>query len=284
MSKPKNRKSFKVPVFIRRLTSFLEFIHWRLALYYVLKLFLTPIRFPIPKREIAVRKEAVKHTIPLHKKEAQLFEWGVGDKRVIMMHGWSGRASQFFRLTEKLVDEGYHVFSVEGPAHGDSPFHKTDMLEFIQALEWTIRHHGPFDTAIGHSLGGMALFNVHGRGSGVFKHIITIGTPANVRAVINQFCEAVNASSKVAAGLVHNIEKNYGLTVDEVSTDTLAAIWNPGGLIFNDKQDKDVSISFAYELAKVWSKAELVVSDGLGHRRILSDPKVHRRILQLLNS
>lgn len=276
------RRSFEVPVFISRTMSFLEFLHWRLALKYALKLFFTPIKFPIPKRELSIRKEAQETIIPLGKREARLFEWGHGDKKVVFMHGWSGRASQFFRLIETLVKEGYHVYSIEGPAHGNSPYKQTDMLEFVQAIEWTLEKFGPINTAIGHSLGGVAHFNAHDRCNGAFREIITIGCPANIRGVTRDFCEVVNAGPQVAEGIIESIQKSFNLKVEDASTDTLAHKWNPRGLIFQDEDDADVAVENAHKLADAWPNAILHISKGLGHRRILSDPSVHKAILEFI--
>lgn len=276
------RRSFEVPRALRRLMRLAEMIHWRLALLFALRLFFTPIKFSVPKREHAIRKTASQQLIPAGSQEAQLFEWGKSGKKVLLMHGWSGRASQFFRLTEKLVQEGYHVFSIEAPAHGESKERQTDMLEFVQAIEWTCQNKGPFAMAIGHSLGGVALFNAHARLGGSFENIITIGTPANINNVVSDFCAVVGASERVAKGIIRRIQKDFKLNVEDVSTDKLAAEWNPPGAIFHDEQDADVPVVNARQLAKAWENATLEISDGLGHRRILSEPKIHHRIIQLL--
>lgn len=262
--------------------SFLEFLHWRLALKFALKLFFTPLKFPVPKREKSIRDQATETTIPLGEREARLFEWGEGPKKIILMHGWSGRASQFFRLIETLVKAGYHVFSIEAPAHGNSHHKQTDMLEFVRAIEWTLNEIGPVQTAIGHSLGGVALFNAHDRLQGAFREIITIGSPASIRGVVKDFCEVVNAGDRVAEGIIASIQKSFALKVEDVSTDTLAAKWNPPGLVFHDEDDADVGVENARKLSKAWPAAELHISTGLGHRRILSEPSVHEAILDFI--
>ena len=197
------------------------------------------------------------------------------------MAGAAGQASSF-RLIETLEKEGYHIYSIEAPAHGDSIYKQTDMLEFVQAIEWTLEKFGPINTAIGHSLGGVALFNAHDRGNGAFREIITIGSPANIRGVTKDFCEVVNAGPRVAEGIIESIQKSFNLKVEDASTDTLANKWNPRGLIFHDEDDADVDVENARKLAEAWPAAELYISTGLGHRRILSEPSVHEAILNFI--
>ncbi|MDZ7846674.1 MAG: hypothetical protein U5L96_07840 [Owenweeksia sp.] len=85
--------------------------------------------------------------------------------------------------------------------------------------------------AIGHSLGGMALFNAQYRLPDYFKKIVVIGTPANVHNVVFDFARVVKASEKVAHGIINRIEKDFELNIAEVSTDYLAAVSNPPGLL-----------------------------------------------------
>ena len=57
----------------------------------------------------------------------------------------------------------------------------------------------------------------------------------------------------------------------------------PGtGLIIHDENDQDVPIVNAEELAQHWPQAELVKTNGLGHRRILRDPSVIKKMLAFI--
>ena len=201
---------------------------------------------------------------------------------MILMHGWSGRATQFYKIIEAMVNEGYHVFSIEGPGHGESKQRQTSMIQFVDALEVIIEEFGPIEISIGHSLGGMAVFNAFERKHLPLKKAIIIGAPANVRNVVNDFAEAVAAGPKVAQGIIDRIETNFEVDIQHVSTDYLAQLHNPPGLIIHDEQDIDVDVSNARAMAKVWTNAKLIISDGLGHRRILEDEGVIKRIIDFL--
>ena len=43
-------------------------------------------------------------------------------------------------------------------------------------------------------------------------------------------------------------------------------------LVLADRADKETDAADSERIAEVWPDAELVMSDGLGHRRILRDP------------
>ena len=262
--------------------SFLCTISKPLATKFALKLFFTPLKFSTPKRELNSRECAIQHKLSTTKSKFTLFEWPGPGPKVILVHGWSGRATQFFKIVESLKKNGYHTFAIEAPAHGESSQKKTHMLEFVDCMEVAQQGYGPFDLAIGHSLGGMAIFNAMKRNLSSSK-VIVIGTPSNIRNVVQDFCDKVHASSAVGNSIIRNIESRYSLKVEDASTDTLANIYNPTGLIIHDKHDQDISDSNAMDLAKSWSRAELMLTEGLGHRKVLMDNEVIKKIIHFLS-
>jgi pimeloyl-ACP methyl ester carboxylesterase len=146
------------------------------------------------------------------------------------------------------------------------------MRSFILAIEKTVKHHGPFYGAIGHSLGGMALFNALNR-SLVLQKLVIMGSPSTIPNVIHDFALQVRASPKVERKLIATIEKKFNLKVEDLSIVHLAQKHNPKGLILHDEQDVDVPVFNAKQTAAAWPKADLHLSNGLGHRRILMDSK-----------
>ncbi len=215
------KKSFAVPTYItetmRMLSRFSPFLATRMALY----LFFKPLPFPIPGREKELRERSITHRL-LTKSGAPftVFETGTGEEIVLMIHGWSGRGSQFFKLAQKLQND-YRLLLIEAPGHGAHLGKRTHMLAFVEAIEATEQALGKAKFAVGHSLGGMALFNSLEQGSS-FQKLVIAGTPANVRNVTNDFCLKVAANERVAEGLLSHIQKRFAVLPEAVSTDFLA--------------------------------------------------------------
>lgn len=156
------------------------------------------------------------------------------------------------------------------------------MLEFANAMKVTESKFGPFHSAIGHSMGGMAIFNTIRMHSFNPGSVIIIGTPANIQNVVTDFCNRLGANSQVGNGIIRYIEKRYSLKAREASTDHLAAEYNPPGLIIHDTQDRDVPYENARITNKAWPSAKLITTQGLGHRKILMHPKVNQAIVDFL--
>ena len=54
-------------------------------------------------------------------------------------------------------------------------------------------------------------------------------------------------------------------------------------LIIHDINDNDVSVSAAHQINKTIKTSELLITEGLGHRRILGDKMVITKIMEFLN-
>ena len=53
----------------------------------------------------------------------------------------------------------------------------------------------------------------------------------------------------------------------------------PPTLVLSDRDDKEADHADGGRIARAWPGAELVMSDGLGHRRILRDEETIKRIV-----
>ena len=132
-----------------------------LATSYAIKLFGTPIRFTTPEREKMMAKSAQKEMllIPELNKKVMVYTYGYSKIKVLLVHGWSGRGTQLYKIADKLLENGFMTISFDAPAHGNSKGKTTMMNEFIATAIYLQEKYGPFEIAIGHSLGGMAVLN-----------------------------------------------------------------------------------------------------------------------------
>ncbi len=276
--KPEVVPSFHLPKYITIPGKVLSALSSSLATKFALKLFFKPIKFPVPKREQAIRNKAERHDLlTKNAKDFTAFELVGPGEKIILIHGWSGRASQFFQIMEGLNNLGFHVVSLEAPGHGDNLGIETNMLDFVDALEEADLRFGPFYNAIGHSLGGMALFNNLNR-KAQYEKLVLMGSPANVRNVISDFSDNLKMNEAVTENIIQSIEKRFGISAKESSSDYLCQYHNPLGLIIHDEDDQDVPIQNAKHLHEKWKKSKLIVSKGLGHRRILMDSALQQAI------
>ena len=74
----------------------------------------------------------------------------------MLMHGWSGRATNFYLIIQALIRLDFDIYAFDAPAHGKSSGLTTNLPEFIVTLDSLLIHLGPFEVILGHSGGAFA--------------------------------------------------------------------------------------------------------------------------------
>jgi len=141
-----------------------------------------------------------EHTIlPVEGIPVAVYRWGAGPV-IVFVHGWSGRASQVAAFVEPLTTAGYCVMAFDAPAHGDTPGRRTNILEFVAALQAIVAAYGPLSGAITHSFGGMAL--AYGLQQGVeVGRVVCLGPPARLEFLVERFARLLTLPDAVVADL-----------------------------------------------------------------------------------
>lgn len=283
MSKKTSNTDNRVPRFIVFTGQFLYKISPYLAEKFARKLFITPIKHKIPKREFHMEAESVqtKLFVPAINKEIVVYSYGNSNKKILLVHGWSGRGTQLVKIADALLENGYSTISFDAPAHGKSGTKTTLMLEFIESVLEIEKSFGPFEFAVGHSLGGMSILNAIKNGLQV-KKVVVIGSGNSVINIVNTFVEKIGLPNKVAVIMRNSFEKKYHFDMESFSAYVVAKEVKIPVLVIHDNDDDDIPISEAYHLAENLSDKEVLITNNLGHRKVLGDSAVITKIIEFL--
>ena len=280
-------KSTDIPKFIIKTGHFFEFISTKLATLYAAKLFTTPIKHKIPARELEMDKNSFQTVlnVPEINKQIVVYNYGNSSKKVLLVHGWSGRGTQLFKIADELLKNDFATISFDAPAHGKSAGKNTIMVEFIESILEIDRKFGPFDTVIGHSLGGMALMNAMNMGLKTNK-IITIGSGNVVLDIFIEFISKIEMNPKQVDLLRIYFEKKYNKLMDSLSSYINVSKIKIPILVIHDENDDEIPVSCAYAIEKSFnpdvSGGKLIITKGLGHRKILGDSMVINAIIKFI--
>ncbi len=276
-------QSLQIPKPILLTAKLLQAISPKLVTLFAAKLFTTPIKHAIPKRELQMDKNSKQQKILVQaiKKEIVVYQYGDGKKKVLLVHGWSGRGTQLVKIADKLVSMGYQIISFDAPAHGKCQGKSTLMPEFIASILELEKQFGPFEFAIGHSLGGMSILNAIKQNLKVKKAVI-IGSGDIIQDIIDDFVNKLQLQSKIGILLKNHFEKKNGVIMNSYSSNIVASEVKIPVLIFHDKDDEDVDVKAAYNINKHLANSELIITEGLGHRKILGSEKVINKIKEFL--
>ncbi|CAM1366425.1 alpha/beta hydrolase family protein [Tenacibaculum xiamenense] len=280
-----HQKSIQIPKKIILLAKSLQFISSNYAAKFGTKLFVTPVKFPPPKREKMLYKSAQKKVIqiPSINKNVEVLQYGYSKRKVLFVHGWAGRSTQLFLAADKLLENGYMYISFNGPAHGKSSGKTTSMLEFVETIREIDKQFGPFEIAIGHSFGGMCLYNSIAEGFSVNK-LITIGAADNISGVIRGFTNSLQLKPIIAEKMKNIFDKQWQRDIDNHSSSVVAKKIQIPTLVIHDSMDGDVPVSSAIKIRQSLKEGVLFITQGLGHTKILRDKEVTSKIINFIKS
>lgn len=256
-----------------------------LACKFAAKLFLKPFRYKLPKREKNMDQNSAqkKHLLPKSKKEIISYRYGKSEKKVLLVHGWSGRGTQLSVIAEKLVENGFSCISFDAPGHGKAAGKSSMMPYFIESIHFLNQKFGPFEAAIGHSLGGMSSLKAVKEGLPTNK-LVVIGTANSVTHITRDFVQNLKMDEEVAKRMKSYFDEEFGEDMDNYSGAVSAEGVKIPTLVVHDTEDVDVPVNSAYEINKSLQNGKLLITTGLGHRRILGDEKVIEEITQFIKA
>jgi len=203
-----------------------------------------------------------------------------GRPRVLLAHGWAGWGLQFSHFITPLLEAGFEVLSFDQPAHGASTGSAVTLPDFARVLMTLDRNFGPFHAVIGHSLGGAASSYALSLGMRANKAVL-IGAPADAEAETRRFARALWIPEAARAAMQRAIEQDEGVRLSELRAATIAPRLTQPALLIHDLADREVSVSALQEYS-LWPNSQAMVTEGLGHTRILRDAQVIARTVEFL--
>jgi len=279
----KPASSLKIPKAILITGKFLSLISSKWTTLFAAKLFTTPIKHRIPKREMEMDAKTKQELvlIPTINKKIMVYHLGESPKKILLVHGWSGRGTQLVKIADAFLNAGYATISFDAPAHGKSPGKTTLMVEFIAAILHLEKQFGPFEAAIGHSLGGMSLLNAMRQGLPL-RHLVIIGSGDIIKDIMDDFTAKLQLNPKVSERMRIHFEKKFEQTMDSFSAYLAARTIDIPVLVIHDNDDDEVPVKCSIHIHKNLKNGELMITKGLGHRKILGDKNVIDKTLDFI--
>lgn len=275
---PERPWRFRIIVFLMRVTGV---VVPGVAARVARALFRDPQRHPTKAWEIGVEESAQRGSTAGHQISYLRWQPDQVRLRVLAIHGWEGRATQFGPLAQFLLPHGVEFVSVDGPAHGHSTGTHADPLIFSAAVMEVVDELGPFDVLMGHSMGAGSIVIAMARGVSARKAVYIAG-PAAFQEVLGRFADLFGMNERTRRRFFELIEKVSGRSFEGNDLEFLVADLQVPALIVHDTDDPDVPYDDAVRLQRAWPGARLVTTTGLGHKALLRDPETMQAITEFL--
>jgi len=214
------------------------------------------------------------------------YEWGAGDRTVLLVHGWESRGTALRSFVPGLLEEGYKVVAFDGPAHGNSGGKRTTFLEFAGAVRAVIKQLGTVDSIISHSFGGattvFALTQLDPSIS--LNKLVLIGVPSNTQMVMNEalaFMNVPDVACKHFRAIASQQSNNLSFEMADLEAN-LGKAKVDDVLVVHDKLDRSVPFESAERIVERWDSVHLLVTHGMGHFKVMKNPKVVQMVVDFV--
>lgn len=278
-------QSLQIPKVITRTAKLLQAISPKLATLFAAKLFTTPLKHSIPQRELYMEKNSKQQKlwVPKINKTINMYHYGESEHKVLLVHGWSGRGTQLFKIADTILQKGFSTISFDAPAHGKSRSKTTLLPEFVASILEIEKQFGPFEFAIGHSLGGMSVLNAIKEGLSIKKAVI-IGSGDIIQDILDDFVLKLELKPETASMMKAHFEKKFGVEMEKYSASFAAKSVEIPVLIIHDEHDDEIAVKAAHNIHRNLIKGEIIITEKLGHRKILGDKKVIETMLNFISN
>jgi pimeloyl-ACP methyl ester carboxylesterase len=258
---------------LRWLFQILSFLNIRLASGLALKVFLTPPRTKASRWERKFEQLGTQQFLTVGDKQLRVLMHGTGDKTALLVHGWGSRSTHLGSYAESLVQAGFRVYSVDGPAHGQSTGKCTDMIEFAQAIATVAMHVGGVDVIVGHSFGAACTLLSVDRFGLKAEKMILISCFADAVFITDAFARFLRIEKRAVHEMRLRLERKYrnAWSWERIAPALLIRSYERPILLIHDLHDDEVPVQHAQLLQSNNSNTQLFLTQNQGHRRILRD-------------
>jgi pimeloyl-ACP methyl ester carboxylesterase len=242
-----------------------------------------PQKFKRPQREM----DQLAHAKKLHYRGSRgtdnvAWSWGEGPV-VIISHGWSSRGSQMASLAMEVAEAGFQAVAIDFTAHGDSAgklVHFDDLAKDLVALS------SQFDEVfalVGHSAGGVMSMAAREFGFKAQRYAV-LGAPVAPYPALEAIRKLLKARDAVIEKCKQVFAGHIGVTWEELERGR--AFYHGDGplLLVYDTDDQEVSVEQGKKIQGFWKDSRLVITEGLGHRKLMWDPEVTQEVVTFLKA
>jgi pimeloyl-ACP methyl ester carboxylesterase len=185
-----------------------------------------------------------------------------------------------------LLQAGYSVVTYDAPGHGASSWGMSSMPDFARALDAVSAQLGHGQTPhaiIAHSFGCAGTTLALSWGLEVSR-LVFLAPAADPPSWVVPFARALDLRPDVIARMRERSERRLQIRWADVNVcDIVRRLPNPPPLlIVHDNQDETVGARDGEAIAAAWPRAQLVRTEGLGHRGVTHDAEIVRQAVQFV--
>jgi len=204
---------------------------------------------------------------------------------VLLVHGWGGHAGQMLPLAQAVADAGLRPVLLELPAHGRSAGTMSNSPQFARAIAYVAARLAAdghaLRAAVAHSLGANGLALAASRGLPA-ERLVLLAPPASPREYTRYFAHTFGLNEATRLAMQRLFESREGVLMPQLEPAAVGPRIAQRTLIVHDRDDRVNRFADAEAYRDAIRHAQLMETQGWGHRRILKEAEVLARVARFV--
>lgn len=223
----------------------------------------------------------ISKKLTIKNKTVMTYEMGTGPE-IILIHGWSGGAFQYYTLMKKIAKLGYKAISFDFIGHGLSQRGITSLPNMINTLDeiQSLNHYSP-ELVVCHSMGSSVFAN--SQWFKTYKNKLLLISPLlQTHKMLVKSSQDSGFNQSLFNKVVKEAGEIEGLIVEKLNAEQYLYLYEANNIIIvHDNNDPFAPVKDSENLAKEIN-CKLVTSSKIGHGRMINSSITYSQIKELL--
>lgn len=258
----------------------------KIAAKKALKIFQKPHFQKIREREKNFLNNANIIRVKHDPEDIIIYEMGdKAGKPVLMVHGWDSNPGSLSGIAEELAKSGFHIYSLNVPAHGISEQKVTNMLDVSLIIVEILRQLEKYNSIsiVTHSFGSGAVSFALEINQKKVDNLVFVTSPDKLIDIFKDFANTIGLNKKAYKMMIELTENRFDKKFDDMEiSKALTNVMFDKLLLVHDKEDKVLPFENIKRINRKNPKSEIFATEGKGHYRILWDEEIISKIVNFL--
>lgn len=201
---------------------------------------------------------------------------------VLLAHGWGGHAGQMKALAHALAAAGMRPLIIDMPGHGRSAGTRSSLPQFARAIDYAVARLAaggtPVTALVAHSLGATAAAFAAARNLPL-ERLVLVAPAASPVGYTRMFAQVFGLDERLRRAMQERIEAREGALMHNFEPAMLGARVRMPTLVVHDRRDTVNPFGDGQAYAFAVRGAQLMATEGLGHRALLEDAAVVAQVV-----
>lgn len=205
-------------------------------------------------------------------------------RKVLIAHGHGSSSRVFVHYIAALLKKGYEVVAFDAPGHGLSGGKRLFITDYVRMLSAVEQNYGPFQSWMGHSLGGLALvLSLEEMPLDASCRLVLVAPAPGMEPALAEWAEMLELPAPVVRGLTEHAGEVAGHPLEWYSLRRCIALPDAQILYVQDEGDEVISLDEAKKIRSDGHKnIRFLFTTGLGHKKVYKDQEVLDQIVDFL--